>query len=271
MKKNNDKAGKKYWNESWDSSATPTIVDPDNNQLKNYTNKKFNEVFQQIFDKNKTPSMSLLEIGCASSVWLPYFSKEFGFSVSGIDYSPPGCEIAQKILHNCKIDGDIVCADFFFPPKEMIASYDVVVSFGVVEHFEDSVECLKAFSLFLKPGGILITNIPNMVGCIGALQKIINKPVYDIHKLIDQKQLQLSHELAGFKIVKCEYFMSTGFGVNNLAGLHGGTISWFMKKIIIGIFSRFSMFIWLIESRINQFPTSKFLSPYINCISIKLN
>lgn len=52
-----------------------------------------------------------LEIGCARSRWLPYFAKEFGFEVSGIDYSEVGSQQATQILFNEGVQGNIVFAD----------------------------------------------------------------------------------------------------------------------------------------------------------------
>ena len=104
----------------------------------------------------------------------------FCFNVCGIDYSENGCIHSKRILEQQGIAGEIVLGDFFNPPKEMYKKFDVVVSFGVVEHFQETAECLKALRKYLKPGGIIITVIPNMAGLIGTLQRILNKKIYDI-------------------------------------------------------------------------------------------
>jgi len=84
----------------------------------------------------------------------PYFAKEFGFKVYGIDYSEIGCKQAREVLSNTGVEGNVICAIFFSPPENLIDAFDVVVSFGVVEHFEDTAG-IAAFSRFLKPNGIL--------------------------------------------------------------------------------------------------------------------
>jgi 2-polyprenyl-3-methyl-5-hydroxy-6-metoxy-1,4-benzoquinol methylase len=151
----------------------------------------------------------------------------------------------------------------------MLETFDVVVSFGVVEHFDDTASCLRAASSFLKPGGLLITNIPNMVGWIGSVQKMVNKPVYDIHQLIDRARLREAHELAGLQVIECDYFVSTSFGVNNLIGISINTVMGFLKKVLLVILVRASMLVWLIESKIGYFPSTKLASPYINCVARK--
>ena len=262
-----DKVGQKYWNDSWASSDIPEAVDPSDMRLKNHVNRRFHQLFIRLFDKSKTPTMRLLEIGCAKSAWLPYFSKEFGFSVCGLDYSPIGCQMAQKVLQVNGVEAEVVCADFFAPPEKMLCTFDVVISLGVVEHFDDTSACLRAVSSFLKPGGILITNIPNMVGGIGTIQKFVNKPVYDMHQLLDPAKLREAHELAGLEVLQCDYFMFTSFGINNLVGISTGTVSWFLKKIILGFLSRASVIVWSIEEKIGHFSPRKFAAPYVTCIA----
>ena len=125
----------------------------------------------------------------------------------------------------------------------MDEQFDVVVSFGLIEHFEDTVSIVRAASRFLKPGGMLITNIPNMTGLIGYLQRILNKPVYDVHKLLDQHMLRNSHECAGLEVIECEYFLTSHFGVCGLEGVRTTTFVGFMKKALVGSLSRMSMLI----------------------------
>ncbi len=264
-----DKAGQKYWDDSWASSDIPEAVNPTDVRLRNSVNRRFHQLFVRLFDRFQTPSMRLLEIGCAKSAWLPYFAKEFGFCVSGIDYSPIGCQMAKKVLQVNGVEAEVVCANFFSPPSNMLEAFDVVVSFGVIEHFEDTASCLRAVSSFLKPGGMLITSIPNMVGGIGAIQKSVNKPVYDIHQLIDPARLRKAHELAGLEVLECNYFIYTNFGVANLIGISTRTISGLLKKVFLGILARTSMLVWVIEEKIGDFSPRKFTSPYINCISRK--
>jgi len=63
----------------------------------------------------------------------------------------------------------IVCGELFGPPPWMQEMFDIVMSWGVIEHFEDTAGCLQACSRFLKPGGTMITVIPNMCGIPGLL------------------------------------------------------------------------------------------------------
>ena len=141
-----DKAGQKYWDNTWATSVVPEAVNPRDLHLNNWINRRFHQYFLKIFSKSDTSSMHFLEIGCAKSAWLPYFSKEFGFQVSGLDYSPIGCDMAREVLAANNVKGEIVCANLFSPPADMLGKFDVIMSIGVVEHFEDTAVCLKAFA-----------------------------------------------------------------------------------------------------------------------------
>lgn len=263
------KTAKGYWDDMWQSSEAANSIDPRQSGIKNYTARMFHNYFQRVFSTLNSDQSRLLEIGCANSAWLPYFSKEFGFEVTGLDYSEVGCTSTRKNLVRNNINGEVVCADLFSPPAHMLGRYDVVVSFGVVEHFDDTAKCLAALSKLLKDGGLLITNIPNMSGAIGFVQKHINRPVYDIHNPIDSNRFHQAHEDAGLKIIECNYFMSTSFGVCNLNGIPEGTIKWLLKKLVLAFLTRCSMLVWLIEEKSTAFPARRLFSPYINCVVMK--
>ena len=264
-----DKAGKQYWNDSWMASEIPNAINPKQSELNNYVNRRFHEYFSEVFSGMETNDRKLLEIGCATSAWLPYFAKEFGFEVHGIDYSEVGCQKARQILANEQVEGKVVCADFFSPPKPMLDTYDVVVSFGVAEHLEDTKVCIRTFSRFLKPKGIMITIIPNMVGLIGLMQKVLNRPVFDIHMALDKDALTTAHRDSGLRVLDCEYFLSCNFGVCNLDGRVTPSVAWIIKKVFLAFVVRLSMIVWFIEARFSTIKPNRLLSSYINCFARK--
>lgn len=263
---NRDKAGKSYWNHAWENTPLLKAVDPHARGLNNYVNRKFHEYFCQAFCSMDTRGKRLLEIGCARSAWLPYFGKEFGFKIYGIDYSEIGCQQAMQVLSNEGVQGKVMCADFFSPPESMLEKFDVVVSFGVVEHFEDTAACIKAFSKFLKPNGIMITNIPNMVGLNGLLQKRLHKQIYDIHMLLTKEGLINAHIKAGLEIIQSDYFLPANFSVINI---HGWKKRGATYKVIVHLRSWFSKAVWIAEGYVPIVRSNWLTSPYINCIAQK--
>jgi 2-polyprenyl-3-methyl-5-hydroxy-6-metoxy-1,4-benzoquinol methylase len=259
-----DKVGKQYWDKAWGTYDIPKGVNPQNEDIPNYVNRSFHNYFSKLFSNVTTQGEKILEIGCARSVWLPYFSKEFGFNVTGIDYSELGCQQAMQILSNDGVRGEIVCADFFSPPESMLKAFDVVVSFGVLEHFNNSIACIAAFSTFLKPGGLLITNIPNLSGLNGLIQKMINRAILDIHVPLKRDAFVQAHEINGLRVISCDYFLFINLGVLNIENLRGSLVykaarlrSWINEVI------------WIFERAVPGLKPNAWSSPYINCVAVK--
>jgi 2-polyprenyl-3-methyl-5-hydroxy-6-metoxy-1,4-benzoquinol methylase len=259
-----DKAGKQYWDKAWATYDIPKEANPQHGGLPNYVNRRFHEYFCKIFSTMNTQGKNILEIGCARSVWLPYFAKEFGFKVYGIDYSEIGCQQAVQILGNERVNGKIVCADFFSPPGSMLEVFDVVVSFGVLEHFRDTTACIATFSKFLKPGGLLITSIPNLLGLNGLIQKVVNRTIFDIHVSIDINTLKRAHEINGLRIILCNYFLFAIFGLVNIENLKG---TLFYK--VARLRSWVNEVVWIFERVVPALKPNRWSSPYINCVATK--
>jgi SAM-dependent methyltransferase len=245
----------------------PRAINPRDHSLKNEAGLKFDALFRQIFagERREHDVTNLLELGCASSAWLPYFSKEFGFCVTGIDYSSLGCDQAKAILVKEGVEGEVMLADILFPPPQLVDRFDYVVSFGVVEHFEATDECLKSCGAFLKSGGTMVTVIPNMNGLVGGLQKRLAREVYDIHVPLDAKALRRAHEVAGLEILRCEYFCFLHFGVLNLNRIRQSFLGLWLSRGLIAI----SAATWILERIGVRLPANKLTSPYVICVSTK--
>ena len=264
-----NKAEKIYWDSLWKEESMPKTFDPRATNLNNYVNRRFHHYFHKLFKGLNTKGKRLLEIGCARSVWLPYFAREFGFQISGIDYSEIGCKQAEIVLRKEGVEGNVICASFFAPPKKLVELFDVVVSFGVAEHFEDTVACIHAFSRFLKAGGILITIIPNLVGLIGMVQRLINMKVYDIHIPMNLNNLWDAHESSDLRVISCGYFMFANFGVLNLSGVEKDSFLFWVKKLALFFLQEITKVIWVLELILSPIPANRLLSPYIVCVTKK--
>ena len=256
-----DKAGESYWTQVWEDSPLPKAVDPRVGVLRDYPNRRFHDYFREVFSSVETRDRKLLEVGCARSAWLPYFAKEFGFEVSGIDYSELGCRQAAQVLHNEGVEGEIVYADFFSPPEPMLGAFDTVVSFGVVEHFEDTVTPVTAFSEFLRPGGLMITIIPNLVGAAGAIQKMINRPVFDLHVPLSQNALEEAHRSSHLEAVSCAYFLFASLSIINIENLRSTPF----YRAAVRLRSLVNKTLWVADRSIPLLKPNHWTSPYIVC------
>lgn len=178
--KNQDIAGKKYWdNTERNQQVVMQPFSPNGNRIGDFGKRIWHKAFHTTLAEFAGTGKKLLELGCGGSAYLPYFFRQFGLQVYGMDYSERGCELARQMCEVNGVPSQIICSDFFEPPPEMLAAFDVVVSFGVVEHFTDTQSSLSRFANFLRPGGLMITTVPNMWGLAGLAQSVLARDVFD--------------------------------------------------------------------------------------------
>jgi 2-polyprenyl-3-methyl-5-hydroxy-6-metoxy-1,4-benzoquinol methylase len=260
---NGDKAGRGYWDQFYNPEYAPRALNPSDHSLRNFVESRFHEFFMKTFSSMR--GKNLLEVGCGGSRFLPYFSKQFGLNVSGMDYSAAGCAAASKLLDSEGVSGQIICADIFNPPVELWRRFDVAVSFGVVEHFAETAKCISAIARLVKPEGLVLTFVPNLVGSVGYLQKVLDRRVFEKHKPLDRNLLEQAHLDAGLIISTCDYFLFSNFGVNNINEVNRRSVEWFIKNFLLKSLRYISGAIWAVETTFHQLPPNRFTSPYIVC------
>ncbi len=161
----------------------------------------------------RRPGAQILEMGCGGSKWLPYFYKKFQYRVAGIDYTETGCRLALRNLERVGGTGDIFCRDFNQLGDEFRGAHDLVVSYGVVEHFAKPDTVLSTFADCLRDEGIVITYVPNFAGVMGRLLKRMNRPLYDTHHIFDLAALREFHRTAGMEVLHSCYLEWADFSV----------------------------------------------------------
>jgi SAM-dependent methyltransferase len=161
------------------------------------------------------------------------------------------------------VPGEIHCGDFFDPPAAWRDRFDVVFSFGVVEHFQDTAACLEALRSFLKPGGMIVTVIPNMRGLPGLLQATLDRRVFDIHVPMSREMLAQAHERAGFVQVHAEYFLTINLSALNAECRRS---SWYFGPLTRAQ-SWVSKAVWVVEDATGLDVPNRITSPYVNCIA----
>jgi len=92
-----------------------------------------------------------------------------------------------------------------------VITYDLVCSFGLMEHFTDISSIIKAHVKYMKPGGILLITVPNFLGVNGLLQYLFDPKNLAIHNLksmnIDTiKQCMID---CGLTVIEADYYPST--------------------------------------------------------------
>ena len=157
----------------------------------------------------------LLEFGCGNSQWLPYFARHYSYQVAGVDYSEAGCRLAAMNLEIAGAQGDVYCRDFAQLGTELEDAFDVGLSLGVVEHFEDTASIVGTFARCVKPGGILITTVPNLTGGMGRIVARMDRDVFAGHKPVSAEDLAAAHRACGLRPVCVTYLGLLSLGMLN--------------------------------------------------------
>jgi 2-polyprenyl-3-methyl-5-hydroxy-6-metoxy-1,4-benzoquinol methylase len=261
---NSDKAGLEHWDATERNVDVPLESFEPLPGVRGFGRRAWHAMLTAALADVARPGASLLELGCGGSALLPYFANRLGFTVSGIDYSQGGIDMARRICAAHGVAPHLIRADFFHAPEECREAYDAVVSFGVVEHFTDTNATIEAFARFVRPGGKLITVVPNMRGLSGLGQRLLDRGIYDIHETIDPPRLRAAHEAAGLTVESCGYFLFNNFGVIN-PGLKAGRA----KTLAFSALRALTGAAWSIESVTGRLPPNRVTSPYVVTVAAK--
>lgn len=257
---------KEYWNDKY-VGEIPRAIDVRDKSLRNYFRRYQHREFSEWLGKlGLGPGSRLIEVGCGGSIWLPYFAREHGFEVTGLDYTEQGCAAAEHVLRRDGAEGRVVCADMFDPPAELLGTFDMVMSNGVVEHFTSTSEAIAACARFLRPGGGMMTLIPNLAGLSGAGLKYFNRKVYDIHVPMTAAQLARAHEEAGLEVLTCDYVTPMWFSDWNVPPEDKSTGRRLLRNLLWYSSASFSAGVWMLDDLIgNRIPGSRLFSPWSVC------
>lgn len=124
--------------------------------------------FAEYARRNYLPELSgvtreearVIEVGCSKGLLLSVL-RDAGFGhLEGIDLSPGDIEVARRTYPELSFE----CADAQPYLYDRRGSYDVVVMKAVLEHVpkSDVLSLLRVIQLALKPGGIILVDVPNM-------------------------------------------------------------------------------------------------------------
>ncbi len=197
MNSSNCLSNKAYWEVVLRSTPLPRI---------NSSDEYHYFATMQYMDRvlRRTSKRTFMEVGAGSSGWLPYFAKQYGYIVNGLDYSEIGCRIAEENLRILGIEYDeILCTDLF--EWSGLKRYDVIFSYGVVEHFNDTTGVISRITRHLNIDGIIITLVPNLNGFMGWMCRTLFPDVYELHKVLSRRKLDEAHRQAGLTVIQSGY------------------------------------------------------------------
>ncbi len=144
------------WDEVFEGSDVDYSDSPiTQNQLFDQTKISFlKEIFPK---KDRGKKVRMLEVGCGSAFVSLFFAK-YGYEVDCVDINKNILKIAMNNFKKENVKGHFVAADAKKLPFKN-NTFDVVTSFGLMEHFEDPLLVFKEMQRVLKPKGLFFADI----------------------------------------------------------------------------------------------------------------
>ena len=108
-----------------------------------------------------------LDAGSGLGRWVFYYEK-FGFQACGLDISELAIKKTKEYAKQNNLSSKFIYGDLRKIPVKS-DSFDFISSFGVIEHFPDSINAVKEFYRILCPGGSCYITTPNIFSFHGLI------------------------------------------------------------------------------------------------------
>jgi 2-polyprenyl-3-methyl-5-hydroxy-6-metoxy-1,4-benzoquinol methylase len=111
---------------------------------------------------NKLDTLNIVEVGSGVGVYSFIFAK-YGARVTLLDYSQKALLLARRYFDSAGLSASFLYMDALNLNSELIAKFDVAMSFGTIEHYEYPEYFLmaKTHIELVREGGVVIISVPN--------------------------------------------------------------------------------------------------------------
>jgi SAM-dependent methyltransferase len=172
------------------------------------TNRNIREIWDGVLlpvlrDKG---ARSAVEIGSAPGQNLIELAKGLQVTPFGIEYTEEGARVNRKLFERNGISPDnVLCEDFFSPALDALrGTFDIALSLGFVEHFDDPLMVIKRQIDLCRAGGYAVIIIPNLQGLYYWWNKFFNPRVIETHNIAmmrDNIFFKMCEGIGNFQIV----------------------------------------------------------------------
>jgi len=131
-----------------------------------YTNRRF-DVLRRLTRDFNFHGKQIGEIGCGSGLVQKQFEEHYGVTVDGFDLHAEALRSSLAERHAR------FCYNVFDRDPRFAAYYDVMIMFDVLEHIEQETPFLQAALFHVKPGGLLLINVPALMAFYSAYDKAV--------------------------------------------------------------------------------------------------
>jgi trans-aconitate methyltransferase len=240
----NNLTDRTFWKNFWESKKGLIFkVKPD------YT---FSAILAKLIKERNVKTA--IELGGFPGYYSTFLKKYFDLKVTLFDYF-----IHQKIIDELLVFNDLKSSDINIIEADLFTyqptgKYDLVSSFGLIEHFENTKDIVEKHLMFLNEGGTLFITLPNFKGVNGWVQKNFDQYNYDKHNISCMDLSFLNSVAKELSLKKVKTYYTGGFSTwlenkESKSSFDKAVVTtiWFGGKIVSKV--------WRKES--------KLLSPYI--------
>ena len=140
----------------------------------------------------------VLELGCGASRFLPHIAAVPGVTVAGVDFSERGVALTVDALRRVGADpSGIVLGRIEDYVPDHLQEFDVVLSFGLVEHFADLNGIVAEHFRSVRPGGTVMITAPNLSALNRYWARLASPDIFTWHRPISARQVVRAIQLAG--------------------------------------------------------------------------
>jgi SAM-dependent methyltransferase len=154
-----------------------------------------------------------LEFGCFPGRYLAWLGKK-GYVVNGIDLTPRVEEDLPAFFQKAGIKTGFLKKEDFFEYNST-DRFDLVCSFGFIEHFPAFKDLILKHAAYVAPGGLLAITTPNFKGWVQ----------HGLHQYLDKANLGIHHIPAMSPEIWADVLRKEGFEIIT-SGYFGGFDFW---------------------------------------------
>ena len=215
-------------------------------------NYVFGDLLAALIKKNNIKNA--IELGGFPGYYAIYLKKYQNLDTTLLDYYVHRGLVKELLEKNGLKEGDINIIEtdlFTYEPEK---KYDMVLSFGLIEHFADTKAIIKTHLNLLNPGGTLFVTLPNFTGVNGWVQRTFDPDNYSKHNIasMNLKMLREVYAELGLTEIDVHY--------------HGRFTVWLENRETTSAWAKLvTKVIWIVGKTIVKIIPfeSRLLSPYI--------
>jgi len=158
-----------------------------------------------------------IELGGFPGYYSIHLRKNRGLRPALIDFVHDAEFFSRIMAANGLKDGDVRCITGDVLSCDLQERFDLVFSLGLIEHFRNLEEILKAHVRLMKKDGRLVIGVPNFRGVNGLVQFLFDRTNLDKHNLkaMDKSRIASLLEGLGLQDVKSFYVPCTAIWIEN--------------------------------------------------------